>query len=149
RRGTASLTKGTGLSLHVLQKYIRFVTMQQTPMEETISPEKVRNFILSIYSPPLHADIPTAHDIFSFMEQNQYEGESLDGLWMPVKFAAPIGRADIKDAVHYLENYEPRVEEKIEEVTELAFEKVEAVEESITDAFQSAAWQMTKAQIDT
>lgn len=149
RRGTASLAKGTGLSLHVLQKYIRFVTMQQTPMEDTISPEKVRNFILSMYSPPLHADIPTVHDLFSFMEQNQYEGETFDGLWMPVKFAAPIGRADINDAVHYLETYEPRVAEKIEEETELEFENVEAVDESITDAFQRATWQMTKAHIDT
>lgn len=149
RRGTASLTKGTGLSLHVLQKYIRFVNMQQTPMEDTISPEKVRQFILSMYSPPLHADIPTAHDIFSFMEQNQYEGETFDGMWMPVKFAAPIGRADINDAVNYLQTYEPRVVEKIETEPELEFENVETVDESIHEAFQSATWQMTKAQIDT
>lgn len=148
-RGTASLTKGTSLSLHVLQKYVRFVNMQKTPMEDRISPEKVREFILSMYRPPLHADIPTAHDIFSFMEQNQYEGETYDGLWMPVKFAAPIGREDISDAVHYLETYEPRVEEKVETRAELEFTEAETVEDTIEEVFASAAWQMTKSQIDT
>ena len=39
-RGTAAITKGTTLSLSVLTKYVRFVTMQLTPMEEAISPEK-------------------------------------------------------------------------------------------------------------
>jgi len=148
-RGTAVITKGTTLSLSVLAKYVRFVNMQLTPMEEAISPEKVRNFILSMYDPPLHTNIPTAHDIFSFMEQNQYEGETFDGIWMPIKFAAPIGRQDIKEAVHYLEIYEPKREGKLTELEEPEYKEVDMVGSSIEEMFNIAAWQMTKAQIDT
>ncbi|WP_042476365.1 hypothetical protein [Bacillus ndiopicus] len=148
-RGTATMTKGTALSLSVLTKYIRFVNMQLTPIEETISPEKVRNFILSIYEPPLHSNIPTTHDIFSFMEQNQYKDETFDGLWLPVKFAAQIGKEDVHYAVQYLETYEPKLEGDIEEIEEPIYEDVEVVNSSIGEVFESVNWQMTKAQIDT
>lgn len=148
-RGTAAITKGTTLSLSVLTKYVRFVTMQLTPMEEAISPEKVRNFILAMYNPPLHSNIPTAHDIFSFMEQNQYEEETFDGMWMPVKFAAPIGHQDINDAIHYLATYEPKREGDIIDREEPEYREVEMVGDSIEEMFDQAAWQMTKAQIDT
>lgn len=148
-RGTAAITKGTTLSLSVLTKYVRFVTMQLTPMEEAISPEKVRNFILAMYNPLLHSNIPTAHDIFSFMEQNQYEEETFNGMWMPVKFAAPIGHQDINDAIHYLATYEPKREGDIIDREEPEYKEVEMVGDSIEEMFDQAAWQMTKAQIDT
>ncbi|WP_238600554.1 hypothetical protein [Metasolibacillus meyeri] len=148
-RGTATMTKGTALSLSVLTKYIRFVNMQLTPIEEKISPEKVRNFILSIYEPPAHSNIPTTHDIFSFMEQNQYEGETFDGLWLPVKFAAPIGKEDIHEAVNYLEIYEPKREGEMQEIEEPVYDDIEIMNGSIREALDSANWQMMKAQIDT
>ena len=149
RRGTAAISKGTSLSLSLLTKYIRFVNMQLTPTTDTISPERVRNFILAMYSPDQYTNIPTAHDILSFMEQNKYEEETIDGLWVPVKFAAPIGLLDIKNAVHYLETYEPKMEEPIQQNVEPVYEEVEMDERHLVEVMQEASWKMTKTLIDT
>ena len=83
------------------------------------------------------------------MEQNQYEEETFDGMWMPVKFAAPIGHQDINDAIHYLATYEPKREGDIIDREEPEYREVEMVGDSIEEMFDQAAWQMTKAQIDT
>lgn len=149
QRGTAVLSKGTALSLGMLTKYIRFVTMQDTPLSDSISPEKVRAFILNMYNPEMDSNIPTAHDLFSFMEQAQYEDEELDGMWLPIKFAAPIGGQDIDEAIHYLETYEPKVNDPLEDEAEISFEDTTVDGESIQQLFDEADWQMTKAIINT
>lgn len=149
RRGTAAISKGTSLSLSLLTKYIRFVNMQLTPTANTISPEKVRQFILAMHSPEANTNIPTAHDILSFMEQNQYEEEGMDGLWVPVKFAAPIGPQDITDAVHYLQTYEPKLEKLMSHQLEHTYEETEMDIRPIKDALQDASWKMTQSLIDT
>ncbi|WP_241774633.1 MULTISPECIES: hypothetical protein [Lysinibacillus] len=149
QRGTAVLSKGTALSLGMLTKYIRFVTMQDTPLSDSISPEKIRTFIVNMYNPPIDSNIPNAYDLFSFMEQAQYEDEELDGIWMPIKFAAPIGGQDIDDAIHYLETYEPKVNDPIETEAEIDFEETIVEGESVQQLFDDAAWQMTKAVINT
>lgn len=149
QRGTAILSKGTALSLGMLTKYIRFVTMQDLPLSDSISPEKIRTFILNMYNPPINSNIPNVYDLFSFMEQAQYEDEELDGIWLPIKFAAPIGGQDIDDAVHYLEHYEPKVNDPIEAGEEVDFEDTIVEGESVQQLFDAAAWQMTKAVINT
>lgn len=149
RRGTAAISKGTSLSLSLLTKYIRFVNMQLTPTANRISPEKVRHFILAMYAPETHPNTPTAHDILSFMEQDIYEEESMDGLWIPVKFAAPIGPQDIADAIHYLETYEPKLEDPIEPQQELTYEEAEIDDRPLAEVMQDASWKMTKSLIDT
>lgn len=149
QRGTTALSKGTELSLGLLTKYIRFISLQNTPVNHTISSEKMRAFILNMYNPPLDSNIPNAYDLFSFMEQGQYEDEQLDGIWMPVKFAAPIGSQDIDDAIHYLETYEPKVNEPIEETETIVFHEDIVEGESVRELFQNASWKMTKAVINT
>ncbi|MDM5248809.1 hypothetical protein QUF91_16120 [Lysinibacillus sp. G4S2] len=149
QRGTAVLSKGTALSLGMLTKYIRFVTMQDTPLSDSISPEKVRTFIVNMYNPPIDSNIPNAYDLFSFMEQAQYKDEELDGIWLPIKFAAPIGGQDIDETIHYLETYEPKVNDPIEAEEEIDFEETVVEGESVQQLFDDAAWQMTKAVINT
>lgn len=149
RRGIAALTKGTGLSLGILNKYNRFVMMKNTPITTNISPEKVRQFIINMYEPPIDSNIPNAHDIFSFMEQQEYEDEAMDGIWVPIKFTAPISKQDIEDGIDYLENYEPQVSSE-----DIAGEPIQYVEDLIEEdnihtAFSEASWQMTKAVIHT
>ena len=87
QKGTGALTEGTSLSLGMINKYLQFMNVQQTPLKTTISPEKVRTFITKMFNPPPESEIPNAHQLFSFMDQGQYEGEELDGIWMPVKYA--------------------------------------------------------------
>ena len=149
QRGTTAITKGTALSLGVLTKYIRFITMQHTPRGNTISPEKIRNFIINMYNPPVDSNIPNAHEIFSFMEQETYESESMDGIWMPVKFASPIGATDILGAIDYLETYEPRVNDPIDDEEEIDYIEEEISGGTVDQLFKQASWQMTKAVIDT
>ena len=149
RRSTAAISKGTKLSLSMLTKYINFVNMQLTPKVNIISPEKVRQFILAMHSPEANPNIPTAHDIFSFMEQDKYEGESMDGLWIPVKFAAPIGTQDIEDAVEYLRTYEPKIDKPLLSQEEPVFEETEMDARPIQEAMQDASWKMTKSLIET
>lgn len=148
-RGTATISKGTNLSLHVLKKYIRFSDLQMTPHIDQVSPEKIRQIIIEMYASEENPDTPTPHDIFSFMEQDKYEGEAMDGIWMPVKFASPIGTVDIEEAVEYLETYEPKIERDITPIVEPVYEKTEMDERSLEDAMQDASWQMTKSLIET
>lgn len=149
RRSTAAISKGTNLSLSLLTKYIQFVNMQLTPTVNVISPDKVRQFILAMYTPEVNPNIPTAHDILSFMEQDKYEGESMDGLWVPVKFAAPIGTQDIEEAIEYLKTYEPKVEKPFIPHEEPVYEETLMDERSLQEAMQDASWKMTKSLIET
>lgn len=146
--GTAVLTEGANLSLGMINKYSQFMTVQQTVLETVISPEKVRLYITKMFNPPLESEIPNAHQLFSFMEQGQYEDEALDGLWIPVKYASPLSYGAIEKGLHFLENYEPVVAELAETVsTEFTENLMEAA--SLEDIVDEANWLLTKASIDT
>jgi hypothetical protein len=148
-KGTAVLAEGTNLSLGMINKYLKFTHMQKTPLSSTIQPEKVRSFITQMYDPPLDSDVPNVYQLFSFMEQGQYEEEALDGLWMPVKFAAPIPHTAIDEATHYLETYEP-ISQPIEE-TEVELEYIEEIisEADIDELMGETHWMLTKSMIET
>ena len=146
--GTAAMTEGTSLSIGMINKYLQFMNVQQTPLKTAISPEKVRMFITKMYNPPLESEIPNAHQLFSFMDQGQYEGEELDGIWIPVKYASPLAPTEIERGIEFLENYEPAVSEIVEEpVIEFKEELVDM--ESIGNLIDEASWLMTKAAVDT
>lgn len=149
QRGTAVLAEGTNLSLGMINKYVKFTNMQKTPLTSTIQPEKVRAFISNMFDPPLDSDIPNAHQLLSFMEQNQYEDEAIDGLWIPVKFAAPLSSFAIDDAIEYLETYEPVVDPIKEEEAEPEYATEEMSEEELESLMGEANWLLTKNMIDT
>lgn len=149
QKGTAVLAEGTNLSLGMINKYLKFTHMQKTPMSSTIQPEKVRTFIMQMYDPPLDSDVPNVYQLFSFMEQGQYEDEAIDGLWMPVKFAAPIPHVAIDEAIHYLETYEPLVD-PIEEVEEDLNYLAEVIsEKDMEELMGESHWMLTKSMIET
>jgi hypothetical protein len=149
QRGTAVLAEGTNLSLGMINKYVKFTNMQKTPLTSTIQPEKVRSFISKMFDPPLDSDIPNAHQLLSFMEQNQYEDEAIDGLWIPVKFAAPFSPFAIDEAIEYLETYEPVVDPLVEEEEETEYSSEEMLEEELENLMGESNWLLTKNMIDT
>ncbi len=124
------------------------MNVQQTPLQTEISPEKVRVFIEKMFNPPPESEIPNAHQLFSFMEQAQYEGEERDGIWMPVKYATPLSYLDIEKGIDFLENYEPVVAD-LEEVKTLEFHEENIEVDSVTELVEEASWLLTKASIDT
>jgi hypothetical protein len=149
QKGTAALAEGTNLSLGMINKYLKFTHMQKTPLSSVIQPEKVREFIIKMFDPPLDSDIPNVYQLFSFMEQGQYEDEAADGLWMPVKFAAPLSPAAIEEAVHYLETYEPVASpiDETEEEVEYISEEISAAD--IDEILGESNWLLTKSMIET
>lgn len=148
-KSTEALSEGTSLSLGMINKYLKFISMQTTDIGSLISPEKTRQFIEKMFNPPVESDIPNAHQIFSFMEQNLYENESMDGMWIPVKMAPYLNGQAIDDGIDFLENYEPYVREDIEEEESITYstEMIEATD--IDEIFGDAMWKMTKEVIDT
>ncbi len=149
QKGTAILAEGTNLSLGIIHKYVKFTNMQKTILTSTIQPEKVRTFISKMFDPPLDSDIPNAHQLLSFMEQNQYEDEAIDGLWIPVKFAAPLSPFAIEEAIEYLETYEPAVDPMVEEEEETEYSTEEMSEEELESLMGESNWLLTKNMIDT
>jgi hypothetical protein len=149
QRGTTALAEGTNLSLGMINKYVKFSNMQKTPLTSTIQPEKIRSFISQMFDPPLDSDIPNAHQLLSFMEQNQYEGEAIDGLWLPVKFAAPLSPLVIEEAIDYLESYEPLVSPLLEEEGETEYSTEKISEEELESIMGESNWLLTKNMIDT
>jgi hypothetical protein len=149
QRGTAILAEGTNLSLGMINKYVKFTNMQKTPLTTKIQPEKVRAFISKMFDPPLDSDIPNAHQLLSFMEQNQYEDEAIDGLWIPVKFASPLSGLAIGEALEYLETYEPVVEPLLGEEEMTDYWAEEMSEEDLEDLMGESNWLLTKNMIDT
>src|SRR5699024_4692871 len=79
--GTEAISEGISLSMGLINRYLKFISMQATDIGSIISPEKTRQFIENMFHPPIESDIPDAYQIFSFMEQNQYTGEAKDGIW--------------------------------------------------------------------
>lgn len=149
QRGTAVLAEGTNLSLGMINKYVKFTNMQKTPLTTKIQPEKVRAFISKMFDPPLDSDIPNAHQLLSFMEQNQYEDEAIDGLWIPVKFASPLSGLAIGEALEYLETYEPVVEPLLGEEEMTDYWAEEMSEEDLEDLMGESNWLLTRNMIDT
>lgn len=149
QKGTAALAEGTSLSLGMIRKYISFTSMQNTPLSSTISPEKVRTFIAQMFDPPLDSDIPNVYQLFSFMEQDQYEGEAIDGLWVPIKFAAPLSPMDIEEAIEHLEFYEPITESELKDEADIVFEEDLVSEEEANALLGDSAWLMMKSMINT
>ncbi|MED1950135.1 hypothetical protein [Brevibacillus centrosporus] len=149
QNGTAVLAEGTNLSLGMINKYLKFTHMQKTPLTSSIQPEKVREFIIQMFDPPLESDVPNVYQMLSFMEQNQYEEEAVDGMWFPVKFAAPLPAAAIEEAVTYLETYEPYVEPLAENEEELAFLEEEVSIHEMEALLGESKWMLTKAMIET
>jgi hypothetical protein len=149
QKGTAVLAEGTNLSLGMINKYLRFSHMQKTPLSSTIQPEKVRAFIMQMYDPPLDSDVPNVYQLFSFMEQGQYEDEAIDGLWMPVKMASPIPYQAIDEAIHYIETYEPASDpiQGMEEVLDYMAEVI--TEDEMEELMGESKWMLTKSMIDT
>lgn len=149
QKGTAVLAEGTNLSLGMINKYLKFTQMQKTTLTSTIQPEKVREFIVQMYNPPLESDIPNVYQLFSFMEQNQYEHEAIDGMWFPIKFAAPISPSSIDEAVEFMETYEPYVVPIDDSEEEVIYTSDEVAEEEIEALMGQANWLMTKSMINT
>lgn len=149
QQGTSALAEGTNQSLGMINKYLKFTHMQQTPLSSTIQPEKVREFIKQMYNPPVESDIPNAHQLFSFMEQGQYELEAMDGLWIPFKMAAPLSAEAIDEAIQYIETYEPVSSPMGETDEEIGYLSEEIAEEEIDELLGETAWALTKTMIKT
>nr|WP_180960376.1 hypothetical protein [Neobacillus cucumis] len=149
QRGTAALAKGTNLSLGMITKYLKFTTMQNTPLSSTLNPEKVREFIVKMFDPPIESDVPNIYQLLSFMEQNQYEGEAMDGLWIPVKFAAPIPALAIDEALTYMEEYEPLTENIDEIDVDPEFETNVISQTDLDELMRETNWLLTKNMIET
>jgi len=149
QKSTEALMEGTSLSLGMINKYLKFISMQKTAIGSLISPEKTRQFIEKMFNPPVESDIPNAHQIFSFMEQDLYEDEAIDGMWVPIKVAPHIHAYAIEEGIDFLENYEPFVEEdlRVEESIHYNEQIIEAMD--IDEVFGEALWKMTKEAIDT
>lgn len=149
QRGTTVLAEGTNLSLGMINKYVKFTNMQKTPLTSTIQPDKVRAFISKMFDPPIDSDIPNAHQLLSFMEQNLYEDEAVDGLWIPVKFASLLSPSAIEEGIEYLETYEPAVDPILEEEEETEYSTEEISEEEMESLMGESNWILTKNMIDT
>ncbi|HUD01598.1 MAG TPA: hypothetical protein VMR37_04680 [Rhabdochlamydiaceae bacterium] len=149
QKGTAVLAEGTNLSLGMINKYLKFTHMQKTPLTSTIQPEKVREFIVQMFDPPLDSDVPNVYQMLSFMEQDQYEDEAVDGLWIPVKFAAPLSAVAIEEAVHYLDMYEPLAEPMDEIDEEIVFSSEEISLDKMEEMMGESNWLLTKSMIET
>lgn len=149
QQGTGALAEGTNLSIGMIHKYLKFTTMQQTMLSSTIHPEKVRAFIFQMYDPPLESDVPNAHQLMSFMEQDQYPGEAADGIWMPVKFAAPVSGEAIRESLDYIEHYEPVVEGIHAEEADIQYTEDTVSIDQLDELMGESQWQLTKAMIRT
>lgn len=149
QKGTASLAEGTNLSLGMINKYLKFTHMQKTPLSSAIQPEKVREFIVKMFDPALDSDIPNVYQLFSFMEQGQYTDEAMDGLWMPVKFAAPLSPIAIEEAVTFLETYEPVVMPIDDPKEEEEYSSEHILEQDLEEMMGESHWLMTKSMIKT
>ena len=149
QRGTNVLAEGTNRSLGTINKILNFATLQQAQYIQTIVPEKFRQYIIQSYDSPIDSEIADAHQILSFMEQNRYDDEAMDGLWVPIKMASPINPSLINETINFVENYEPYTE-PIEEVLEDFCEApIEVNEEELSALMEETKWNVTKEMIQT
>ncbi|MCM3737279.1 hypothetical protein M3215_16100 [Bacillus cytotoxicus] len=148
KRGTSVIFEGSQVSLGTIKKILHFTHIQESPIGVEIRHDLLRRFIENSFTKQ-DIEQPDAHEVLSFMEQDRRQGERLDGLWMPVKFASPISYAAISGATEYLEDYQPYTDD-IEEMPEEAYEDVEELsEEELSKLLEEQQWTMTKEQIHT
>jgi hypothetical protein len=148
KRGTSVIFEGSQVSLGTIKKILNFTHIQESPIGVEVRHDLLRHFIENSFTKQ-DIEQPDAHEVLSFMEQDRRPGERLDGLWMPVKFAAPLSPSAISGAIEYLENYKPYTD-MIDEVPEEEYEGVEELsEEEVTKLLQDQKWSMTKEQIHT
>jgi len=149
QKGTEVMTEGTKISVGTINKILKFSSLQQTGFNHVIHPELFRRFIIQTFDSPADSEIPDMHQMLSFMEQGNYPGEEMDGLWVPVKFASPISPQAIQSAIDYLENYQPITEEIDQLVQPEYHEPSEIPESQLEQVMHEWSWQMTKQFIDT
>ncbi|XDZ00742.1 hypothetical protein AB8E30_19330 [Bacillus manliponensis] len=148
KRGTSVILEGSQVSLGTIRKILNFTHIQDSAIGSQIQHDLLRRFIENCFTKQ-DIEQPDAHEIFSFMEQDRREGERLDGLWIPVKFAAPLSPEAIASGIDFIENYEPYTDE-IEELPEETYEDMkELTEEEVTKLLEEQEWRMTKEQIHT
>ena len=131
-----------------LIKLLSLPTFNKLEQSHTIRPELIRSYIIKTYNNPYDED-PDPHQILSFMEQDQYEDEVMDGMWMPVKFAAPLTSEDISNGIHYIENYEP-ITKVMKDMPAVDYDEPDEVSDAeIAIKMEESKWLLTKEQIPT
>ncbi len=149
KKGTDVMLEGTQISLSTLQKILKFAHIQQTEVGVQIDAKAFKQYVIDSFHKKPESALPNGTEILSFMEQNRDEGERLDGLWVPVKFASPIPESQVMSTIRYLENYTPSTE-PIEEYDEEMFQDAqEWTETELNTHLDDIEWQMTKAMIRT
>jgi len=149
KRGTEVMFEGTQVSLGTLNKFLKFAHLQQTEVGQEISPQAIRQFIIQSFLKRTDSDLPSGHEILSFLEQDRIPGERLDGMWVPVQFASPVSNRQLADTVHYLDNYVPSTE-PVKDYAEPEYQQAEEwTEAELEDKLHEIEWHMTKTQIRT
>lgn len=149
KRGTEVMFEGTQVSMGTLNKFLKFSHLQQTEVGQEISPQAIRQFIIQSFLKRSDSELPSGHEILSFLEQDRISGERLDGMWVPVQFASPISNRQLADTVHYLENYVPSTEPVQEYAEPQYIQAEEWTEEELEARLQEVEWHMTKTNIRT
>ncbi|MCS7463162.1 hypothetical protein N0M98_23845 [Paenibacillus doosanensis] len=149
KKGTEIMFEGTQVSLGTLNKFLKFAHLQQTEVGQEISPIMIRQFIIQSFLKRADSDLPSGHEILSFLEQDRHPGERLDGMWVPVQFASPVSNRQLADTVNYLEHYVPSTEPIEERVEPDYRESEEWTEEELGARLDEIQWHMTKAKIRT
>ncbi len=148
KRGTNTILEGTQVSFSTIKKILNFTHIQESTVATEIRHDLMRKFIENSFTRQ-DTEQPDPHEILSFMEQDWREGERLEGLWMPVQFAAPISAGAIDKTITFLEEYEPYTE-VIDEGIEEAYEQVQELsEKEAAELLKEQQWTMTKQQIHT
>lgn len=148
KRGTSVIVEGSAVSSGTIQKILRFTHIQESAMGIEIRHDLLRCFIENCFTKQ-DIEQPDVHEILSFMEQGRRESERMDGLWIPVQFAAPLSSVAISNGIQFLEDYEPYTD-YIEEVVQEEYEDIEEIsEEEVRVLLADQQWSMIKEQIQT
>lgn len=149
KRGTSVIVEGSAVSSGTIQKILRFTHIQESAMGIEIRHDLLRCFIENCFTKQ-DIEQPDVHEILSFMEQGRRESERMDGLWIPVQFAAPLSSVAISKGIQFLEDYEPYTDYIEEEVVQEEYEDIEEIsEEEVRMLLADQQWSMTKEQIQT
>ncbi|RXZ79207.1 hypothetical protein EBB07_23800 [Paenibacillaceae bacterium] len=148
-KGAAVMAAGLQAALGTLNKYMKFAELQQGEVGQAISLQAIRQYIVHSYHKQPGSELPDGHEILSFMEQNREEGERLDGMWVPVQFAAPVSNQQIARVVSDLDSYIPSTA-RIAKRPEPVYVKPEEWSEEEARAFEGQRqWQLTRSLIRT
>ncbi|KAF6576156.1 hypothetical protein G9G54_20395 [Paenibacillus sp. EKM212P] len=149
KKGTFVMLQGTQISLSTLQKILKFAHIRETEIGVQIDSMAFKQYVIDSFHKKPDSTQPNGTEILSFMEQDRDEGERLDGLWIPVKFASPIPERQITSAIEYLENYKPSIDPIESDIIEEFTDAKEWTEHELNDHMENAAWQLTKTMIRT